>query len=122
MRIYSVHQGPGRREGEGTVLVRDSFAIWAFLFPMGWLFVKRLWLALGVVFAIQVIIAALEADGVVPAYAAASLQLCVGIFVGLEGRNWLRAKLARNGFTEQGVSIGRNCEEAEARWFARGQP
>lgn len=122
MRIYSVHQGPGTVDGEGTLLLPEGFAIWAFLFPLGWLFVKRLWLALALIFAAQLIIGAMEADGWISAAPAAALQLCVSLFVGLEGRNWLRAKLLRQGYLERGIVVGRNCEEAEVRWFARALP
>ena len=117
MRIYTVHEGPGTLAEEGTRFVRDGFVWPGFLFTLFWLVAKRLWWPLAGMLALTFLVGVAQSLGLPPAGAFA-LDMAIALLIGLEGRNWERARLARRGFRECGVVAGADLDEAEARWFA----
>ena len=118
MRIYTVHEGPGPLAEKGTRFVREGFVWPGFLFTLFWLAGKRLWWPLAGMLAVTIMIGVAQSFGLPPTGALA-LDMAIAILIGLEGRNWERARLARAGFRECGVVAGATLAEAEARWFAR---
>jgi hypothetical protein len=102
---------------EGAVLVRDGFAVLAFLAPPLWLFWHRLWIEAILALAASIALATLgEQAGLGPL--GAGLSLLVSLYVGLEGQALRVAKLRRNGWREWGVLEAGNAAEAEIRYCA----
>ncbi|MGE0233213.1 MAG: DUF2628 domain-containing protein [Flavobacteriaceae bacterium] len=121
MKIYTVHRRPGAADTDlnSVRFVPDGFAWWGFLVPLVWLLVKRLWLAAVIFILVSLALgAAITLVGLGDGWAFAA-TLPVNLFVGLEGRQWLRAKLARRGYVEDGVAAGGSLEEAELSYFSR---
>jgi len=121
MKIYTVHRRPGAADTDlGSVrFVRDGFAWWGFLLPLLWLLAGRLWLATLVFLAVSLALGALIQLSGIAGFWALLATLPVNLYVGLEGRQWQRAKLARLGFIDEGIVAGRTLEEAELAYFAR---
>lgn len=115
--LYTVHE-KGGVEGE-VEFVREGFSFWAFLFTVAWLFVHRAWLAGFVVLGVYLLLGFGQTMLGVPEYLNIALQLVISIGVGIFGRDFYRAALARRGFTETGVATGESIEEAEMRYFGK---
>jgi hypothetical protein len=118
MRIYTIYQGEGAPEEAGTILVKDGFAFWAVPFPWLWLLVKKMWLGFGLVLTATIMLSMLETTGLLNGQISFGLLLLLGLFTGLEGRNWQRSSLAKRGYQEVAVVAAPSLSEAEARWFA----
>jgi hypothetical protein len=124
MRVYTVHEPPrDERRDDDTlahsarfVFVRDGFHFWAFLLAPLWMLRHRLWLefivyglaAAGLFFALN----RLGVSG-----AAAPTAFLLAILVGIEASSLRRWKLARRGYTNPGVVVAKDREDAERRFF-----
>jgi Protein of unknown function (DUF2628) len=124
MAVYAVFE-PALRKNETQVaperfrFVRDGFSWGAFLFGPLWMLWRRLWLAL-VIYA--VLTAALLA-GLWAINASAGVLIVVAflwaLLLGFEGASVRRWTLARRGWIERGVVVGRGRLAAEASFFDR---
>jgi hypothetical protein len=123
MAIYVVMEPPAANAAaaaERAVLVRDGFALLAFLVPPLWLLWHRLWIEAALAFAVGVGLTALgETAGF--GFTGAALSLLVSIFVGLEGQALRVNALRRRGWREWGVVEAGNLGEAEIRYLAGDQ-
>ena len=124
MAFYTVMippPGSGGRveEIERARLLPESFSWWALLLSGLWLLSQRLWLASllflllwgGLVYAER----RYGLNGTLMALA----HLAIGLFLGLEGRNLIARKLARQGWRLADVVEARDLAEAEKRYFER---
>lgn len=111
MASYVVMQNPDRTD---AVYVRDGFRFCAFLFGPLWLLWNRLWIEAALVFAAMLAIGAATTAAGAP-QAAPWLSFLLSLFVGLEGPALHLAALRRRGWTDAGVVIAENADEAEIR-------
>jgi hypothetical protein len=118
--IFVVMEPPAPTEAEAiqrAVLVRDGFAVVAFLVPPLWLFWHRLWIEALLALAASIALATLgEQAGL--GFLGAGLSLLVSLYVGLEGQALRIARLRRKGWSEWGVLEAGNAAEAEIRYCA----
>lgn len=111
---------PGLRNDElvddRTVFVRDGFALLAFILPIPWLLVQRLWFEAVLVLAATI---ALSAVGSATGHGdmAAVVTALLSLLVGLEGNNWRAAKFERKGFEQSAVVTADNAIDAETIYF-----
>jgi hypothetical protein len=120
MKIYTAHRPP-HAPRDRALFVKEGFSWPAFLVPVVWLVVKRLWLPLALyVLAVVVLSVAASAAGLTggPVVIAA---LGLNLIFGFEANNLLRRALARRGFSEEGPFVGTDAEEAELKFF-QSQP
>lgn len=107
----------GAETGVQAEIVRDGFALLAFIAPLLWLLWYRLWLEAILVFLAAAIIAALGnftgLGAVLPA-----LSLIVSAYVGVEGQAMRLARLRRLGWREAAVIEAGNRADAEIRYFS----
>lgn len=124
MAFYTVMippPGSGGRieEIERARLLPETFSWWALLLSGLWLLAHRLWLA--------TLLFLLLWGGLVYAQSRFGLNgnlmmlahLAIGLFLGLEGRNLIARKLARQGWRLADVVEARDLAEAERRFFER---
>ena len=117
MAIFEVYQKTGSArfdEGE-TCLVRDRASIAALLFPALWLTWHRLWFALAAYLLVSAFIFALAKTEL--NIAAAAVSFLQGLYVFLEGPNWIASKLHNSGYQLVGLIDADNLSSAETRWF-----
>lgn len=121
MKIYTVHRLPGTTATDvrSVRFIRDGFAWLGLAVPLLWLLFNRLWLATAIYVAVMICATiAAELAGIGEAMAF-PLSLLSGLFIGLEGNKWHRAKLRRLGFIDDGVVGGASLEDAELAYFSR---
>ncbi|MCC5779904.1 DUF2628 domain-containing protein [Nitratireductor sp. B36] len=116
MASYVVMEPP---EGgpEQAILVRDGFALLAFIMPFLWFLWHRMWLEALAALAAALLIGA---TGTFEGWSAPATvaSLCLSLFLALEARNLRVAMLSRRGWREWGVVDAANRDEAETRYMA----
>lgn len=82
---------------EGSVMVADRFAPWAFAFPLLWLLFNRLWIEALIAGLVMIASSLMIAE---PAFFWPGLALgfAVNVITAMEGRNWRAAALVRRGW------------------------
>ena len=122
MRIYTVHEPPPQRsEQTGDparfVFVRDGFSFWAFLFGPFWMLRHQMWLVLlGYAIVFVALELLLKLFGVSEG-ASFVAGLLLALLVGLEASTLHRFTLGRRKWTNVGVIVGDDLENAERRFF-----
>ena len=102
------------------MFVRDGFHFWAFVLAPLWLLVHRLWLALLVIYVVELRLLGV-ALAVLPArrrQVQLLASLLVALLVGFEAATLWRWTLARRGWKTLGFVVGEDREIAERRFFA----
>lgn len=122
MPTYTVHQPPAKNglaaDPQRFVFVRDGFHFWAFLLTLPWLIYRRLWLALlGYVLLTAALAVAFHFLRT-PSGPQAAVGLLLGVLFGLEAASLRRWTYARRRWTNIGVVVGDDTEDAERRFFA----
>jgi hypothetical protein len=113
MRVWTVHVRPDRE----TILVREGFAVLAFLFPVLWFLANRMWLVLALYLALGAILGA--AARALPEPVVAAAALAAQLLVGFHARDLRRWTLERRGWRMLGVVVARGGEDAAlARLYA----
>ena len=122
MTTYTVHEPPkssgdAAADAERFVFVRDGFYFWAFLLGPLWFLWRRLWLVLLLYLVFEAALhVGLSALGVSHTVRVA-VRMLIALLVGFEAGTLWRWTLNRRRWTEVGVVVGRNREEAERRFF-----
>ncbi|MEA2929274.1 MAG: hypothetical protein QOG38_1702 [Hyphomicrobiales bacterium] len=124
MSVYTVHEPRRneRRRDDALALtsrfefVRDGFHFWAFLLAPLWMLRHRMWLEVIAYFlvvgAITFGLRRLGIEG-----AGFWIAFLIALLVGIEASSLRRWKLSRRGFSNLGVVVGDNLEDAERRFF-----
>jgi hypothetical protein len=123
MSVYTVHQPPLRAGGMAAdpdrfVFVRDRFAFWAFVMPPLWLLIKRLWLVFVFYVLLLAMVGALLYAADIGQPARGLVVILISFLVGLEAATLQRWTLARRKWTQIGVVVADDRDEAEQRFFA----
>lgn len=107
---------------EKLVSVKEGFHFFAFVFPLPWLLLHRLWLwSLLFFIATLSLIAAAKFLGVSQFFATLVI-IFLNLFIGLEAGELRVQKLARRGYRQVGIIAAKTREEAELRYFATRYP
>lgn len=106
---------------EKAVLIRDGFSFWAFVLPVIWLLLHRLWIEALAALALMLMAAALATQlGGHPVLGSA-LSLLTQIYFGLESANLRVAALRRRGWAMWGPVEAANRHDAELRYGAQAE-
>ena len=122
MPMFTVHEPSSRGRGaldqaDRMVFVKDGFNWAAFLVPLLWLLVRRLWLVLILVLALVVLLnVALFAVGV-PDPLVFAANAAVNFVLGFEAADLIRWTLARRRYRMVGVIAADSAIAAERRFF-----
>ena len=102
-------------EPDGAVrIVRDGFSVWAFIAPVIWFLVNRMWFAAAMAFMAQVLLGAAAGDpGLALTSAFASLVL--SFVIGAEANDWHARALVSRGWKWLAVIEADTRDEAELR-------
>ena len=122
MAVFTVHQPPlGATditpEPTRFTFVRDGFYVWGFIFSVFWMLRHRMWLVAVLFVAISVLIQiGLTLVGA-PSIFQTLTTIALCFLVGLEGATLRRWTLTRRRWTNVGVVIADNEDDAERRFF-----
>lgn len=98
MTAYLVLASPGAEApDERSVVVADSFALWAFIAPVIWLIFNRMWLEAVAAVLVLTVASLLAADAGL-AVVGIAVSLALSLVTALEGRNWRISALQRRGW------------------------
>ncbi len=106
----------GQRDDDRTVFIRDGFAVLAFILPVPWLLVHRLWFEAVLVLGLTIVISVVG-DSTGHDDMAAFVTVLLSLLVGFEANNWRAAALERRGCEQIAVVDARNADDAETIWF-----
>lgn len=126
MTVYTVHQPPlgkGENAPDPTrfAFVRDGFYVWGFLLSLLWMLRYRLWLVAVLFVALSVLLeAGMRYAGVTSTWRWL-VFVALSLLVGLEGATLRRWTLALRGYTNAGVVVADDQDEAERRFFVNWQ-
>ncbi len=126
MAVYTVHQPPlGKGENvpdpSRFTFVRDGFYVWGFLLSVLWMLRHRLWLVAVLFVALSVLIEVGLRYAGIAAGVRSLVMVALAFLVGLEGSTLRRWTLKRRGFTNVGVVVADNQDDAERRFFVNWQ-
>jgi hypothetical protein len=126
MAVYTVHQPPlGKGENAPDparfTFVRDGFYLWGFLLSFFWMLRHRQWLVAVLFVALIVLLeVGLRYAGISSGWRTL-LLVAPAFLVGLEGATLRRWTLKRRGYTNVGVVVADNQDDAERRFFVNWQ-
>ncbi len=123
MKLFTVHirhEAGVSMSGlaDGTILVKEGFSWFAFLAPILWLLVKRMWIVFAIYAAFLAILVSISASGTVPPEVLSAVSLAANLVLGFEGSDLYRWSLARRRYRERGIVAGDDVTAAEHRLFA----
>lgn len=121
-QIYSVHVKDNAADAaDRVVLVREGFALWAFVFGLFWLLYHRMWRMSLFYFLLNVVaMLASKHFGLAPV-AEACLQIGLMFWLGCVARDAQRDSLSRSGYVEREVVVAESELLATRRYFDRQQ-
>jgi len=123
MPTFTVHAPPLRNgaspDPQRFVFVRDGFHFWAFLTGPFWFLAHRLWLALFGYLAVVVLMSVGLYFFVGSEPARFVIGALLAVLIGLEAASLRRWTYARRKWTNVGIVVGADREEAERRFFAQ---
>lgn len=118
MQVYTVHYHPFAPDPDRDVtLLREGFSWTAFLFTGLWALWNRLWLPAVVLIAVAIALELVGEFGFWDTATGLAATLGFQVFVGLNGNDWKRAKLERDGYLFAGVVAAPNRDSALRRFF-----
>ena len=126
MAVYTVHQPPlGKGENMPDparfTFVRDGFYVWGFVLSLFWMLRHRMWLVAILFVALEILLeVAMRYAGVSSGWRSL-VFVAIAFLVGLEGATLRRWTLKRRGFTNVGVVVADNQDDAERRFFVNWQ-
>jgi hypothetical protein len=117
MASYYVLTPPGMTNAEKqTLFIRDGFSWLAFIFPLPWLLVRKLWLLAGlsvVLYLVAIMVAEYWGlDGLPLAY-----TIVLSLWTGIEGGHVRATWLQRRGWDLQATIAAEGIDDAEAIYF-----
>lgn len=113
MAIFEVYSSD---TADQTEFISDKKPIFGLIFPALWLLWNRLWFAFLLYTIVAFFFAAMS--GSQWAMFLGLISFLPGVYVFLEGKNWIGASLERKGLTLQGLVEAENFESAELKWFS----
>jgi hypothetical protein len=121
MTSFVVMSDRGEGPENDIRFVRDGFSVLGFALPVVWLLWHRLWLHAALCFATFGVIAALVHWSGNPIWIGLSAlaSALISLLVALEGGEWVRQSLEREGFHEVDVIPARNAAQAEELYAGR---
>ena len=127
MSVFTVHLPKAEYSETGAdrpdllaraAFVPERFSRGAFIFGPLWLLSHGLWLAF-LVWLVAIIVLSVVAADFLTTGVAYAILFAIEFFLGLEGNDLRRGKLARRGYRFVDVVVGASGEEAERAFFAR---
>jgi hypothetical protein len=123
MAIYTLHLPNDVVPGTGQVadklrVVKDGFSWTAFIFPLPWLLINRLWLWSVVFFAASFLLGYVaQTLGASQGILFLSILL-LALFIGLEAGALKAGGLKKRGFSQVASFVAADAEEAELKFFS----
>lgn len=109
----------GQRDEDKTVFIRDGFSVLAFVLPVPWLLVHRLWFEAALVLAGMIAIS-IVGGSTGHENMAALITGLLSLFVGFEANSWRAAALERRDFEQITIVDAHNAADAETAWLFGG--
>lgn len=123
MRIYTAHIDPSRKDPyETPVFIEEGMNFYAFVFHLFWAFYHRLWLVAVCIIGVNMLITVAAEMLDLNRFSVLVMQMGLQIFIGLQGNEYRRTKLRKQGYLMTDIVTGDNPVGAEQRYFERYFP
>ncbi len=120
MKIYTVHIKPDMLHAiEKPEFVREGFNIFAFLFSGLWALSQKLWWQAALLIGLYVLMGLLASRGFIQLETSALANLGIQLIAGLQGNDWVRARLSRSGYVLADIAVADTALRAQQRYFER---
>jgi len=120
LRIFTVHVDPSLADPyESAEFVKEGFSFRAFLFSTLWALYHRLWGMAALLVAYNLMLFHFFHSGSISPTGLGVIDFGVHLFIGFEAGDWLRARLARQGYVIADIATGDSSLRAEQRFFDR---
>lgn len=123
MHIYTVHINPRKKYPyENPIFVKEGFCWSGFIFGPLWSLYHHLWIvSICLILLIALIFLSFAAIIISP-LGYYLLRFILALFIGLEGNDWRRNKLRKQGYIISDIVTGSDLVGAEQRYFERYYP
>jgi hypothetical protein len=120
MKIYTVHVKPDDAGVQfRPVFVKEGFNVNAFIFTIFWALYYRLWAPALALLAMYMALGFLAEGHVLSRASIDTVRLGVHVMVGYLGNDWLRSRLARQGYIIADIAAGDSFLRAQQRYLER---
>lgn len=118
MKIFTVHSKGNTLDAlEDIVLVEEGFSWLAAILHVFYTLYNKMWLVSLVLFTIEIILVTLELQNIVSNPILNAIRMGFLLFVGASFNDWQRNLLDKKGYIFQGVTSGKNEEEARYKYM-----
>jgi len=118
-KIYTVYLKPEDGLFRKPRFIKEGFNFAAFLFTGLWALYHRLWMPLVMILAVNIALGYMLQSHVLLKLSYLVAQLGFNLLIGFHANDWLRARLASQGYIFADVSAGDSLLRAEQRYFER---
>lgn len=123
LHIYTAHIDPSKSHPyEDTEFVEEGFNWMAFFFTSLWALYHRLWWQAGIIMVYNFFMLQMVKSGNYTQFGITLIQLCIQIYIGFEGNDWLRMRLRKKGYITADIVAGDSETSAELRFYDRYLP
>lgn len=120
MTLYTVHIRPGDSLlNQRPLFVKEGFNFVAFLVPFFWALYQRLWAVAIAIAAADIALVFMGQAQWLGAPSVLVLNLAINVAAGFSGNDWLRSRLARQGYLLADIAVADSLLHAQQRYFDR---
>ncbi len=119
MKSFTIYLKESTNPINDAVYLSENFSYKALFFNLFWLIYHRLWMP-AIAFSLMAIgIIELTQAYIISATVSFALFVFIGLYIGFNAKDYLRARLEREGYTLVDILVAKSVDEAEFKFISR---